>query len=582
MSTVIKALLVGLTMSVPIAIWSLNRSTAPQRTVLAPDSTRRLPTGRDVNRPPAELFGHGDRDSGANDASRVDSTLNAEVAQLRSQVRQERARALRLKSRVDELEGAAGNASSSSSSKSPAAAVAVRRPGVFPVHDPATRRKAAAASVVDPGSITKRTGKWLTSSHICSARDFSGQKRSDGHSHCHFKRLCIAPGKGPPPKHAVSRGHYDWYYLYDEVEPPFLNFPDSINFSLGVGPHQGDAKVHVKPKVARVADFAKDYGEVRLEPTLTHIFYEYNGENFGHMLTDVIMPMYAIMAGFDVLDYDVQLVRYQIDHDLGFSCDYQRNPGWEYPGAIESGQWKPGVIKRPGIDKNCKRFYDMLVPGVSSRPALVLGDLFNKSKTPVCFEDVLLGTPSLSDDCNQGTHGRDLGQVSVCNTGRMEQFWSFRSYVKANLGVAEEPPKEHHVVVWNRPDGRRRLNDLDKICSELRTKLKVKVTLIDWATLTITEQLRLIGSATVHVTGPGGGSFIAIFLPRGATSVRLYSAAFGMEFHFFNFLGYIHPVYRHANGGTVDRAQLMADVKFGMRRYEIFNRRTFPQESAPS
>ena len=28
------------------------------------------------------------------------------------------------------------------------------------------------------------------------------------------------------------------------------------------------------------------------------------------------------------------------------------------------------------------------------------------------------------------------------------------------------------------------------------------------------RQLKLIGSATVHITGPGGGSFIAIFLPR--------------------------------------------------------------------
>lgn len=64
-------------------------------------------------------------------------------------------------------------------------------------------------------------------------------------------------------------------------------------------------------------------------------------------------------------------------------------------------------------------------------------------------------------------------------------------------------------------DFRRPLKDLDKVCDEIRAKLKVKVTLIDWATLSIGDQLRLIGSATVHITGPGGGSFIAVYLPRG-------------------------------------------------------------------
>jgi hypothetical protein len=279
----------------------------------------------------------------------------------------------------------------------------------------------------------------------------------------------------------------------------------------------------VAPKVTKISDFMKDYPEVRSEPTLTHIYYEFNGENFGHMLTDVIMPMYGIMAGFDKLDYDVQLVKYQITHDLGHSCDYQVNPGWEHPGAMESGRWIPDKIVRTNIDENCKRFYKMLTPSLSSRPPLVMGDLFKQSKTPVCFENLLVGTPALSDDCNQGTHGRDLGQVTTCNTGRMEQFWAFRSYTKANLGVTDIKPSEHHIVVWKRPDQRRPLQDLDKVCDELRKTLSVKVTLIDWATISITEQLELIGSATVHITGPGGGSFIAIYLPRGHSPLPLSS-----------------------------------------------------------
>jgi len=168
----------------------------------------------------------------------------------------------------------------------------------------------------------------------------------------------------------------------------------------------------------------------------------------------------------------------------------------------------------------------------------------------------------------QGNHGRDLNLYSQCMTGRMEQMWNFRTYVKTNLGVADVQPKEHHIVIWQRGDGKRGLRDLTGLGDMLKDKFKVKVTLIDWATISIEEQLRLIGSATIHITGPGGGSFIAIFLPRGATSIRLYSQDYGMEFHFFNYLGYIHNDYRHAPRGVVDRANVADLVQIGMHRFD--------------
>ena len=48
-------------------------------------------------------------------------------------------------------------------------------------------------------------------------------------------------------------------------------------------------------------------------------------------------------------------------------------------------------------------------------------------------------------------------------TGRMEQMWNFRTYVKTNLGVPDVQPKakEHHIVIWQRGDGKRGLKDLD-------------------------------------------------------------------------------------------------------------------------
>eukprot|EP00040_Diaphanoeca_grandis_P026860 m.151396 g.151396 ORF g.151396 m.151396 type:complete len:559 (+) comp30758_c0_seq2:284-1960(+) len=423
---------------------------------------------------------------------------------------------------------------------------------------------AAFAAVTDPGSVTKKSSDFVKpSAQICSGRDFLDRTRSEQHAHCFFRHMCIAPGKGDPPKHVATRGHYDWYYVYNQTPPT-----TSINFTLGVGPHQVDHKVMMGPRIVRLSDFETEFPEFRMENTLTHIFYEFNAENFGHMLTDVMLPIYASMAGFDQLDEDIQLVRFQIDHDLGFSCDYQRNPGWER----NLKGWKAGAdpMKRP--DAHCKRFYKELMPGITSRPVLLMKDLFAKSQTPVCFSKVLVGTPMLSDDCLEGSHGRQTNLHSICNTGRMEQFWNFRSYTKRNLGVLDSKPTQHQIVIWDRRDGSRMFNDLQNVGKRLGEKFSCHVVVVDWATMTIQDQLKLIGNTTVHITGAGGGSFIAIYLPRGATTIRLYKQEFGMEFHFFNYLGYIHTDHLHTDTrGNVNTSVLDTTVDLALRRYETFS-----------
>ena len=79
------------------------------------------------------------------------------------------------------------------------------------------------------------------------------------------------------------------FYIHDGVPPP-----DSVNFTLGVGPHMVDHKVLIAPKAITKTDFDKKFPNVRIEPTTSHIFYEFNAENFGHALTDVLMPMYVV------------------------------------------------------------------------------------------------------------------------------------------------------------------------------------------------------------------------------------------------------------------------------------------------
>lgn len=298
------------------------------------------------------------------------------------------------------------------------------------------------------------------------------------------------------------------------------------------------------------------------------------GENFGHFLPDIMLPIFAAMAGFGAVTRDIQLLRYQVTDNMANGCDWQANPGW----TGKEG-WVPDVVSRPNRDHNCKVMYKMLTPGITTRPIVVMGDLFNQSSLPVCFAKILLGTPMLSDDCDDGGHGKDLHKLSLCNYGRMEQFWNFRCFTKVNLGVDDLLPTKHRVVIWQRADKKRALQGLEQLGVAIHSTLGVEVTLIDWASISIEKQLHLIGTSTVHITGVGGGSYIGLFLPRGATSIRLYPIEidFGMDHHIFNFLGYVHTDHRRVLNGAINHTDVLGLVHQAMRRYETLGA---PFESA--
>eukprot|EP00035_Acanthoeca_spectabilis_P033454 m.23702 g.23702 ORF g.23702 m.23702 type:complete len:967 (+) comp5989_c0_seq1:64-2964(+) len=431
------------------------------------------------------------------------------------------------------------------------------------------RQLPAVSSVIDPSSTIQKTGPWLRTAHTCTGRSFVTKGEvpvSAQNAHCMFANLCIAPGKGTPPRSKRTRGHYDWYYIYDDATAPPSK--DSISFSLGVGWHKILKNLYVQPEVITSTQFAAAFPQVRYEPALSHIYHEYNGENFGHVIADVLFPIFAAMAGFGVLTPDMQLFRYQLTHNIGSGCDWQSNPGnddekWE--------GWKPNEITRENRYRHCVAMKKKFTPAITTRPLLVMGELFNASKLPVCFAKVLLGTPMLSDDCDDGSNGINLEKLNPCNYGRMEQFWAYRQFLKTNLGVADQLPSEHHVVIWERSDPKRGIKDLPGLGEAIRKRFKIKVTLVDFAELTIQDQLRLIGGATVHITGVGGGSFIGLFLPRGASHIRLASVSkdFAMDQQFFNFVGHIHTEHRHAPNHVINRTDIVGLVSAALTRYEL-------------
>jgi len=265
---------------------------------------------------------------------------------------------------------------------------------------------------------------------------------------------------------------------------------------------------------------------------------------------DVLLPTYVALESFGLLDDDVQMYRYSIMDAIGWSCDFQKT-------------------ESPGSYKNCLRFYEMI-------PAFMKGHnpirvLNGTSFQPMCFETVVVGMAMYSDDCLEGSHGREQETWSLCNIARQRQFWDYRNYVLTNNGVSLDPPAKHKITITKRSDGRT-LNNLDNLVANIRDvyNITVEIVVVEWPKLSLKEQLELISTTTVHLTPPGGVSMIGVFLPRWSTSIRLYSSEFRLDWHIFHYLGYMTVEHVNCAGGIIPIEETMKHVARGLERYESF------------
>lgn len=396
--------------------------------------------------------------------------------------------------------------------------------------------------------------KNLTSTHFCHSRDLlpDGGKRAS----CVFQNLCVVPSATNS-----SRTHVDWLYISD-------NPPVDTSFTLGVGPHSVDERLYFQPIHVTPSQFQSQHNDKKkIIKGTSVVFYEYNAENFGHMLMDVLLPIFSALDGFDLLQRRyVHLFRYSIPDPLAYSCDFQIAPPAEWKEAFKNSA------------KNCARFYGQLAEmfyGDPSKEIQVLDAVdIAKNKMPICFEELLVGMSQYSDDCMEGSHGREQDSWSLCNHGRQSQFWRFRAYVLQKLGISNAPPKSHKITVTKRGKGiiSRVVDNIDDLITTLRNEFgdHAEVEVVEWHRLTIVEQVQLATRTTVLVTPPGGVSFISIFLPRWATTIRLYSHEFRMEWHIMHYLGYIMSEHVKTPGGKIPIRDVVAMVDKGLKRYDAF------------
>lgn len=405
--------------------------------------------------------------------------------------------------------------------------------------------------VPDSDSLIEPTSHW------CHSRDFA--EESGKRASCLFHHICVVP---TDPRRNDRKQEIKFLYVSSD-DADGSQEEEDVSFTLGVGPHSVDERVHFVPERVTAELLQSNYPVRQYVKDLSVLFYEYNAENFGHMLTDVLMPIYVLLESFQLEHQPANLFRYSIRDAIGWSCDYHIDHGAEVNYAY-------GNVR--AIRAHCERFYKLLSQLVGGHSPLHV--LNETTVQPTCFERLAVGMSMYSDDCLEGSHGRNQDVWSLCNHARQRQFWNFRNYALANAGAKLPPPPRHKITITIRSDAKRGLKNVDELISVIKNKYSaqgIEVVTVEWHKLSLVDQLKLIQTTTVHLTPPGGASFIALFLPKWATSIRLYTREYRMEYHIFHYLGYIHAEHVDCQEkATIPVDETMNLLRKSMQRYDTF------------
>eukprot|EP00041_Stephanoeca_diplocostata_P022490 m.537358 g.537358 ORF g.537358 m.537358 type:complete len:592 (+) comp22076_c0_seq4:179-1954(+) len=391
------------------------------------------------------------------------------------------------------------------------------------------------------------------------------------------------------------------------------------------------------PEVVSLQQFVKQHeGRSSVEVENVHVLYEsYNAENFGHFLTDELLPVYSAMSAFRVVDTEVQLLRRQTVAKYIYSCDWQ------------IANW--GVKQKEKCDHNYKEFTFLLSPhpvaelrnysrdlqllfgnasdtspfaaklrvptisqttisSITSTPNTNVTGSLPSSTVPapsssaparnttkpaargplIVFRTLLSGAGMLADHCEDPTrHGRAMGAPGrdvhhTCNRNRQETLYSFREHTMRMAGVSTSAPTVNQVIIWDRHvddyKSERKIYGLPELKARIEKEYGVRVILYEqWRGVSATKQIETMANSTVFITGIGSGSHIGWYLPRGGTMIRL-SPAFGLhashlEWHLFNYMPHFQVKYVTAKKGKFEEDHLMMLVRAALDRYTLFHHR---------
>lgn len=250
-------------------------------------------------------------------------------------------------------------------------------------------------------------------------------------------------------------------------------------------------------RIARV-DPVYDSRTVKLPtvPGVSILFGEYNGENFGHVMNDSVLPWFRMMRAFGIHRRDIKsVVRIGSSPPLRYSCDDR----------VLTGKLR----SRSRCDRTLNMFSEHLF-GFKVH-----------SFDNVCFDRILIGSGLLSDhEFDHSTHSEGLAYTPLLEIPTPldpSMMREFRSFLLGQSSRAVDPRK---VVIVPRsgPKGAANMHELVAPIGDLGYDVK----LVDPSKMeTLAEQIDTFADASVVIATNGGGSLIAQVAPDDATIILL-------------------------------------------------------------
>ena len=264
-------------------------------------------------------------------------------------------------------------------------------------------------------------------------------------------------------------------------------------------------------------------------------FHSINGANPGHFVWDDLLPLYTLLSMFQLLDdnddddddnyYDVLLLRYVLTDGgpgLWASCD-----------------------AREEKTKQCNHIMNKFLPlftGTNYSYRFSTTQDFEFTPTDntygtnlVCSRTSLAGSGSLTDHGLLKAHGwTEDDYLYTHNHGRGALLYDFRNFVMKNMDLHARvvPTSAPHRVVFSQHSSNIKPRSLDFERQMALVKERVPNTLVEayvFANVTLHRQIEVVQDAAVFVTFCGGGAVNAMFLPKGATVIIIYSQGGGVK-----------------------------------------------------
>eukprot|EP01052_Picozoa_sp_SAG31_P021964 SAG31_NODE_1724_length_7442_cov_3.433533_4_plen_696_part_00 len=395
-----------------------------------------------------------------------------------------------------------------------------------------------------PGQMMHSTEHEHNSQPVLSAHTcVGGSFLQDGwlHRTCHFSNLYL-----------LDSDH--WYYLVEDEES--LEFLTAhANFSVALAPNSADPTFHnvrFAPTVIVIAKFVEMLGKRKANDIIsterpTFFFAEYNGENFGHVILDSLLPAFNGLTIFDLLGPDPLFLLNDVA--LPWNCFWQR----ANLGQAGADAWN-----------RCSRFYSELYPLMTSIPLEILHTSGSgQSGYLRHFHNLVVGSGDLSDHCNDPTvHGVHVS-VDTQHCNRLSAVLRvFVEHTMFNIGVnpRPDPRRQMSVIFLHRDDDSNAYHSRTIAHStELVRALQRKIESVgfpwlaglktlrssSFVKLPIRKQVQTFRDCVALIGPPGAASMVAIYMPMHSAFIQLSENArdYGMDWQILSALPNVETTY---------------------------------------